>query len=349
MEYTVSDLKKRFNPQRILGNYEGRISRVMSLDKAQAGDLTFLGLATNRSDKYRALVSQSAASIILVPLDYSGEPGPNQMYFFLTDPRQAMSRLFAEMAHQGADEPQGGIHPTAIVDKSAKVAPTAQIGPFVVLGAGTEIGERTILDAGCVVGKDCKLGADCHLFPRVTLYAGCELGDRIWIHSGAVIGSDGFGYVSNESGDNEKIFHFGKVILEDDVEIGANTTIDRASFDCTRIGRGTKIDNLVQIGHNVQVGTNCFLVSQCGIAGSATIGNRVIIAGQAGVAGHITLGDGSQLGAQSGISKDLDPGERVRGTPALPIFQANRFYILRKQLPALFRRVEDLERNQSEK
>jgi UDP-3-O-[3-hydroxymyristoyl] glucosamine N-acyltransferase len=210
-----------------------------------------------------------------------------------------------------------GVHVRAVLGDGARVGREAVIGPNVVLGRGVVLGDRVTIDANSTLGDGVLIGDDCHVFPNVTIYAGSTLGKRVIIHSGVRIGSDGFGYVSRATG-HEKIRHIGRCIIDDDVEVGANTTIDRGSVDDTVIGAGTKIDNLVQIGHNVRVGRLCLIVSQVGISGSARIEDGCVIAGQAGIAGHMTIGAGARIGGQSGVLGDVPAGENWSGYPARP-------------------------------
>jgi UDP-3-O-[3-hydroxymyristoyl] glucosamine N-acyltransferase len=246
-------------------------------------------------------------------------------------------------------KPEPGTHPSAIVAPDAFIAADASIGPYVVIESGASIGARTVLGAGCYVGAGARLGEEVLLYPRVTVREECVLGDRVIVHSGTVIGSDGFGFVRD--GDvYRKLPQIGTVEIGDDVEIGANVTIDRATTGATRVGAGSKIDNLVQIAHNVQIGKSCIIVAQVGISGSTVLGDHVVLAGQVGVVGHIEIGDGATVGAQSGVSKSVKAGERMFGTPAMPLRQAKRIEASIRNLPeliqtvrALKRRVEELE------
>jgi UDP-3-O-[3-hydroxymyristoyl] glucosamine N-acyltransferase len=248
------------------------------------------------------------------------------------------------------DSPASGIHPSAVISPDATVDSTASIGPLCVVDAGAQVGSGTSLLAQVHVGRDVRIGSDCRLFPQVTLRDGIRLGDRVVVHSGAVIGADGFGY-ARDGARYVKIPQVGRVVVEDDVEIGANVTIDRATLGETRIGRGTKIDNLVQIAHNVQVGEDTVIVAQVGISGSTRIGSRVTLAGQAGIVDHLTIGDDVIVGAQSGVSKDIPAGSIVLGSPAIPHGEFKRQYAslaglpaLRKLVRAMERRLEELER-----
>ena len=221
---------------------------------------------------------------------------------------------FLELLHPPRRHPPG-VHPSAVVEPGASVAPSAAVGPCAVVGECTVVGEGSQVDAGCVLGRNCVVGRDCHLFPRVVLYDDTRLGDRVILHSGVVLGSDGFGY-AQEAGRHIKIPQVGRVVVEDDVEIGANSTVDRGALDETRIGAGSKIDNLVMVAHNVKLGPHCILVAQSGISGSTCLGHHVILAGQSGAVGHIRIGDGARVGAKSAVTHDLPDGAFVTGYPA---------------------------------
>jgi len=302
-------------------------------DRAQPGDLTFA-----ENENYFARAEQSAASAILVEGSFSS---PRKVLIRVPNARIA----FAKVLPLFFPEPvfAAGIHATAIIAPSAVVDASAHIGAYCVVGEQVTIGARSVLQAGVSVGAGCKLGEDVSLFPNVTLYPRCELGHRVRIHSGTVIGSDGFGYVA-ENGVHLKVLQIGNVLIRDDVEIGANVTIDRGALGPTIIGRGTKIDNLVQIAHNVTIGEHCLIISQAGIAGSSRLGNYVIIAGQAGIAGHLRIGNGVSVAAQSGVMNNIPDGDKWIWTPAQPDRQAKRQMIALQQLPELLRRVHELEK-----
>ena len=302
-------------------------------DRAHPGDLTFA-----ENENYFARADQSAASAVIVAGPFTSA---RKILIRVADARIA----FAKVLPLFFPEPvlPAGIHPTAIVPASAQVAATAHIGPYCVLGEKVRVGERSVLQGGNFVGAGCVLGDEVNLSPNVVLYPGTELGNRVRIHSGTVVGADGFGYVQDGAA-HRKVPQIGSVVIRDDVEIGANVTIDRGALGPTVIGRGTKIDNLVQIAHNVTVGEHCLIVSQVGIAGSTRLGNYVILAGQAGIAGHLKIGNRVSVAAQSGVMHNIPDGEKWLWSPAQPDRQAKRQMIALQQLPDLLRRVSELEK-----
>jgi UDP-3-O-[3-hydroxymyristoyl] glucosamine N-acyltransferase len=275
-------------------------------------------------------------------LDFQGTPADEQVYFYVKNPSWALAEICAKVEREQTVAPVGEIHATAVVSPNASIAASASIGPFCVIGDAVVVEENVFIGSHCSIGHGCKIGAHSILKAHVTLYDRCQIGQRVIIHSGAVIGADGFGYEFVD-GIHRKLAHIGNVNIGNDVEIGANTTIDRARFASTHIGDGTKIDNLVQIGHNVQVGRCCLIVAQVGIAGSSKLGNFVILGGQVGVVGHISIGDGAKVAAQGGVSRNVEANATLRGSPAMPMDSANRYYVVRKYIPQLLRRVDSLE------
>jgi len=236
--------------------------------------------------------------------------------------------------HPRPEHAFNGIHPTAQVHPSASIAKDTEIGPFVVIGEGCVVGSRTRLHSGVIVGNRCEIGDDVTLYPHVVLYDDCLIGNRVIIHANAVLGADGFGY-RTQKGQHNKVPQLGRVEIGDDVEIGACTTIDRATFGATRVGCGTKIDNLVMIGHNCQIGRHNLFVSQVGIAGSVTTGDYVVMAGQVGIADHLHIGDRSLLGAKAGVHKDVPPDQRMLGAPATPDKEQMRIMMSLEKLPEI--------------
>jgi UDP-3-O-[3-hydroxymyristoyl] glucosamine N-acyltransferase len=332
MPYTVAEIAKVLGAE-ILGDASLVLKRFAPADRAQSGDLTFA-----ENENYLARAEQSAASAIIID-------GP------ATASRKTLIRVpnarvaFARVLPLFFPEPAfaAGIHPTAIVPASARVDTTAHIGPYCILGEKVRIGPRSVLQGLNSVGADSLIGEDVNLFPNVTLYPRTEVGNRVRIHSGTVVGSDGFGYVL-DNGVHRKVSQIGNVIICDDVELGANVTVDRGALGPTIIGKGTKIDNLVQIAHNVTVGEHCIIVSQVGVSGSTKLGNYVILGGQVGLAGHLKIGNRVSVAAQSGVMNNIPDGEKWLWTPAQPDRQAKRQMIALQQLPELIRRVKQLEK-----
>jgi UDP-3-O-[3-hydroxymyristoyl] glucosamine N-acyltransferase len=240
-----------------------------------------------------------------------------------------------------------GIHKHALVSSKAKVGKNVAIGAFAIIEDGANIGDNTIIYGGCYVGHGTKIGKDCLIYPQVCIRERLEIGNRVIIHSGTVIGSDGFGF-ANVRGVQHKIPQIGTVLIEDDVEIGANVTIDRARFDKTIIGKGTKIDNLVQIAHNVIAGENCIIVAQAGVSGSTVLGKNVTLAGQAGLVGHITVGDNAIVAAQGGVTKSVPANTMVSGYPAKPHDVAKKINACVQNLPNLYKKIRELEKRLEE-
>jgi UDP-3-O-[3-hydroxymyristoyl] glucosamine N-acyltransferase len=332
MSFTASELASKLEGE-VVGDGSTNLTGFAPALTARTGDLTFA-----ENEDFFAKAEQSAASAILVDGKFSSTKK--------TLIRVANARVaFAKVLPLFFPEPKcvPGIHPTAIASKSAQIDNTAQIGPCCVIGEGVEIGARVILHGLNHIGDNTVIDNDSQLFPKVTVYPQSQIGKRVRIHAGTVIGSDGFGYVLDE-GIHRKIPQIGSVIIGDDVEIGANVTIDRGALGPTVIGKGTKIDNLVQIAHNVCIGENCLVVAQVGIAGSTKIGSYVILAGQVGLAGHLKVGDRVIVAAQSGVMNDIPSGEKWLGAPAQPDRQAKRQLVALQQLPELIKRVKELEK-----
>jgi UDP-3-O-[3-hydroxymyristoyl] glucosamine N-acyltransferase len=331
MPFTAAEIAQRLGGE-VVGDASLVLKGFAPADRAQAGDLTFA-----ENENYFARAEQSAASAVIVAGPFTSA---RKVLIRVPDARIAFAKVlplfFPEPAFPAT------IHPTAIVPASAQVAATAHIGPYCVLGEKVRVGERTVLQGANHVGAGCQLGEDVNLFQHVVLYAGTEIGSRVRIHSGTVVGSDGFGYVQ-DAGVHRKVPQIGNVIIRDDVEIGANVTIDRGALGPTVIGKGTKIDNLVQVAHNVVMGEHCLIVSQAGIAGSTRLGSYVILAGQAGVAGHLKIGNRVSVAAQSGVMNNIPDGEKWLWSPAQPDRQAKRQMIALQQLPELLRRFKELE------
>jgi UDP-3-O-[3-hydroxymyristoyl] glucosamine N-acyltransferase len=333
MTCTAAELAEYLGAK-LAGDALAPISGVASFSRARVEDLVYLD-----SPRYAGDAAKSAAVCVLAR---PGSQLPGKTTLEVSEPKFA----FAKAAHWLLPEssPAAGVHPTAIIASDARIAANAHIGPYVVIEAATVVGSGTVIDAFCFVGRGSQIGEKCRLHPRVTLYAGSRLGHRVELHSGVVIGADGFGYVFGE-GRHQKFPQIGTVEIGDDVEIGANTTIDRGSLETTRIGKGVKIDNLVQVAHNVQIGENSILAAQTGVSGSSTIGARAIVGGQVGIADHCKIEDGAIVGAQAGIptGKTIRSGQIVWGTPARPLDKFKAQYAWFARLPELAARLARLE------
>mgnify|MGYP000604456735 CR=1 FL=1 len=288
--------------------------------------------------RYRAAAHASRAGAFLAAEDAGALPAP---VLRCAAPRRALADLL-QLFYPPTPAPPG-IHPTAVVAPDAVVDPTASVGALTVIEAGARVGARVRLHPLVYVGAGVEIGEDSVVYPHAVLRDGVRVGRRVVIHPGAVLGADGFGYVWDGAA-HRKIPQVGSVVIEDDVEIGANATVDRATLGQTVVGRGTKLDNLVMVAHNVVIGEHCLLAAQTGIAGSSRLGRGVVMGGQVGVADHVTIGDGAMLGAQSGVASDVAPGEKLVGTYARPVVQFQRIWVAQAQLPDLLRRVRALER-----
>jgi UDP-3-O-[3-hydroxymyristoyl] glucosamine N-acyltransferase len=333
MSFTAAEIAKHLQGE-VLGEGRTVLQTISPVNRAQPGDLTFA-----ENDEFFSQAEQSGASAIIVSGTSTSSTG--KVLIRVKDARVAFARALALYFPETTPPP--GIHPSAIIAASAQLDATAYVGPNCVIGERVRLGTGVVLHAGDFVGDDCKLGDKTVLFPNVTLYPRTEVGQRVRIHAGTVIGTDGFGYVL-DGGERVKVPQVGNVILGDDVEIGSNTTIDRGALGPTVIGRGTKIDNLVQIGHNVQIGEHCIVISQVGVAGSCKLGDYVILAGQVGLSGHLNIGSKATVAAQSGVMHNIPDGQTWLGSPAQPDKQTKRQMIAIQHLPELLRRVTKIEK-----
>jgi UDP-3-O-[3-hydroxymyristoyl] glucosamine N-acyltransferase len=336
LAFTIAELASLTGARSVEGACVGPIKGIAALAEATAADLSFLGNA-----KYAEAVASSKAGAILVPLAFAGSPAAGQAFLRVDNPSFALALLCAVLEARLWPRPSAGVHASAVVAASAHVDAAAHVGPLCVIGEGAVVAAGAVLEARCHVGVQAKVGADCWLKSGVTIGDYCVLGARCRLQSGAVIGSDGFGYEPVD-GEIRRIPQVGNVVLEDDVEVGANSTLDRARFSQTVVGRGTKIDNLVQIAHNVRIGRQCLITAQVGIAGSTTLGDHCVLGGQSGVAGHLTLGDRVKLGAQTGLFEDVPADGFMNGTPAVPFGLERRLVVLSRRLPELFKKVDSL-------
>ncbi len=322
------------------GDASRPIDGVRGLQEAGPGDASYCTDLRHAAD-----VHASSAGAVLVPaalVETLGDRNLSCTLVSVMDPSIAYARL-AEILGVGAIHTGvRGVHPTAVIARGVRLGRDAAVGAYVVIGEEVCVGDRCVIGPGVVIEPGVTLGCEVRLGPRVVVCCGTRIGDRVVVQAGAVLGSEGFGYV-RDANVHRKIPQRGELIVGDDVEIGANTTIDRGSSGPTEIGRGTKIDNLVQVGHNVQIGERCLLAGQAGVAGSSILEADVVLAGQAGVADHVRVGAGAVAAAQAGITGDIEAGATVSGYPALPHSLARRVYAARKRLPEMLHRIAALE------
>ncbi|MFL5615582.1 MAG: UDP-3-O-(3-hydroxymyristoyl)glucosamine N-acyltransferase [Gemmatimonadaceae bacterium] len=318
----------------LVGDPSTRVRGIAPLDRAKNEELSFLS-----SPKYAPLFASSQAGVVLVTPELVESPGVARARIVVPRPHDALVSLIPRFYRLRRAEP--GIHPTVMIGRGAQFGVNVTIGPYAVIGSGVRIGERVIIGAHALIGDGVRVGDESHIYPSVTAYSGTIIGARVIVHAGARLGSDGFGYVFRE-GRHEKIPHVGRCIIADDVEIGANTTIDRGSIDDTVIGAGTKIDNLVHIAHNCRIGRLCLIMAQVGIAGSARVEDGCVVAGQVGISGHHTIGAGATLAAQAGVFGDVPAGETWSGYPARPHKESLRAHATLFRLAPLMRQLEKL-------
>jgi len=334
-ELTVAEVA-RIAQGEVEGDAQRVVRGVKPLDEAGPGDLSFVA-----EPRYFPYIAASRAGALLVARCSPAPLPDGATVVRVDDPRRALVPLLAALYPEAPADP--GVHPTAIVGEGARVDETASVGPYAVIGAGTAIGPRSRIGAHVVIGRGCTVEADAVIHPQATLYDGVSVGERSIVHSGARLGADGFGYVP-EGGGLRKVPQVGACRLEADVEVGANTTIDRGSIGDTVIGRGSKLDNLVQVGHNCRLGRSVIVVSQAGISGSTKIGDGAVLGGQSGFQGHIEVGAGARVGAQAGVTASVAAGETVSGYPARPHREAMRAQAALFRLPELLKRVKAIER-----
>lgn len=315
----------------LIGDGNVDIRDVAEYERASPKDLSYVESA-------KRLSTHSDAGALIVPQGLE----TNRPSISTKDPRLSFARAVSLFRPPRKFQP--GIDAQASISETARVGEGAYVGPFASLADGVVVGDGSYVGAGVHIDHDVKIGSECHIYPNCVLYADVEIGSRVILHAGVVIGADGFGYIPDEEGRIFKYPQTGRVVIEDDVEIGANSTIDRATLRETRIGRGTKIDNLVQIAHNVVIGEDCILASQVGISGSVKIGRGVMMGGRVGVVDHLEIGDGAKLGADTGVLKSLEGGKVYMHNPATEIRDARRRIAVLRNLPRLSERVNELEK-----
>jgi UDP-3-O-[3-hydroxymyristoyl] glucosamine N-acyltransferase len=339
MTRTAQEIARYLEAQ-LEGDPDVSVSSVASPDRAGPEDLIYVD-----SGRHRERAAKSAAQCLLARPEFRLA---GKTVIEVNHPKLAFAKVAAWLLPKPVSTAQ--VHPTAIVPASAKLAAGVSIGPYVVVEDDVQIGADTVVDAFCFVGRGARLGENCRLHPRVTLYAGSSLGKNVEIHSGVVIGGDGFGYVFGD-GRHWKFPQIGAIEIGDDVEVGCNTTIDRGALETTRIGNDVKIDNLVQVGHNVQIGDHSVIVAQTGISGSCVLGKHVVVGGQAGIGDHAEIEDGAIIGGQAGVlvGKRIRRRQIVWGTPARPLDKFKEQFAWFARLPELGERVRKLEEEQERK
>jgi UDP-3-O-[3-hydroxymyristoyl] glucosamine N-acyltransferase len=336
-KFTLAELSE-LTHSTLIGAPDYLITGVDALDSACPEDASFLA-----NPRYRLLLKETKAGVVCIDRQTPPEEGKN--YLASDDPSRAF-QIIMETLLISACNSSGftGIHPTAIVHPSAKIGEGVQIGPYVVIDQGAIIGDHTTLSSFVSIGPGVAVGTHCLFHPRVTIREKCNIGNRVILQPGAVIGSCGFGFTTDAQGHHTKLEQLGTVIIEDDVEVGANTTIDRARFKMTRICRGTKIDNLVQIGHNVHIGQNNIIVSQTGIAGSVKTGKNVVFGGQAGVVGHLEIADFVMVATRGGVSKSITQPGKYAGGPVMSLSEYNRQQVHLRKITDYVKQIDELEK-----
>ncbi len=318
----------------LIGDSTVEIYGVAGLGEAKQGEITFLA-----NSKYISKINTTSASAIVVPLEIDNVSKP---VIRVKNPYLSFAKIMTLFASNKSKLPSG-IHKTCIIGKNVNLAKNVTIGAYSVVSDEVSIGENTVIYPNVYIGNKVIIGSNTLVYSLVSIRNDVEVGSNVIIHSGVVIGSDGFGFANTGDGRSFKVPQLGKVIVGDDVEIGANVAIDRGTMGTTKIGKGTKIDNLVQIAHNVEIGENCLIVAQTGISGSTMIGNNVVIAGQAGIIGHISIGDRVMIGAQAGVTRSVASDEVVSGYPARPHREALKTDAQVRKLPGLIKKIKELE------
>ena len=338
MEFTAQQIAE-FLHGKIEGNPDVAVHDFAKIEEGKTGSLCFLA-----NPKYNHYIYDTEASIILVNNAFVAERPIAATLIRVENAYEAVAKLLA-LYEQNTETHRTGISQLAFVAPTAKIGKNAYIEPFVVINEGVEIGDNVKIFARATIGQNVKIGDNVTFFSGVTIYKDCVIGNNCILHSGVIIGADGFGFAPTEDGSYKKIPQLGNVILEEDVEIGANSTVDRATMGSTIIRRGVKLDNLVQIAHNAEIGENTVIAAQSGIAGSTKIGKNCMLAGQVGVAGHLTIADGTMLGAQTGVAGSIKTRNKLyQGTPAVPVEIFRRASVVYKSLPELQNTVFKLEK-----
>jgi UDP-3-O-[3-hydroxymyristoyl] glucosamine N-acyltransferase len=338
MNMTLGEIAQMTGAE-VEGDPSFAVTGAAGLSEAGPQDVSFL-----ENPKYAPQVLSSKAGAVLLPKTSKGVAGGPANRLYCEHPKWCYAQVLGIIEAERRRPEPPIVSPKADVHREARLGKEVSVGPFTVIGARTLIGERTSIGPNCSIGYNARVGKDCCIHPNVVIGDYCEVGDRAIVHSGTVIGSDGYGYWTDPAtGEHHKVPQIGRVVVENDVEIGSNASIDRATTGETRVGQGTKIDNLVQIAHNVTVGRNCLIVSQVGVSGSTRLGNQVVLAGQAGLVGHLSIGDGAVITAQTGVMSDVAPREVLFGSPARPHREAMKLQALLSRLPDMYKALKDIQ------
>lgn len=336
MKFTLNQIAAMLGGT-VEGNPEAQVWQLCKIEEGQEGGLSFLA-----NTKYTNYIYDTKATAVIVSNDFVGEHPISASLVRVAEPYLAFATLLKKYNEMQLDK--RGVDPLAFISASATIGKDCYIGPFAFVGDNATIGDNAKIYPHTYVGDGCKVGNGTTLFAGVRVYQNCFIGSRCIIHSGAVIGADGFGFAPTPDGSYQKIDQIGNVVVEDDVEIGANTTIDRSTMGSTVIHQGVKIDNLCQIAHNVVIGKNTAMASQSGIAGSSKVGEHCILAGQVGVVGHISVGNNVTIAAQSGVTRNIPDNVTILGSPATDAIKQRKIYVYQRNLEQLFKRVEELEK-----
>jgi len=339
LEFTAQQIAE-WTKGTIEGDQNVTVSKLAKIEEAEADALAFLA-----NKKYESYLYKTNAGIVLVSKDLNIKATVNSTIIRVDDPYRSFTLLLQEVEKWMRPQARKGVHPTAIIDDSVEIPETAYVGPYVIIEQNAKIGDHVQLLGHNYIGENAKIGKNTKLYAQVTVYDACEIGNNCIIHSGTVIGSDGFGFAPNKDGSFIKVPQIGNVQIGDHVEIGANTSIDRATMGATKIGNHTKLDNLIQIAHNVEVGESTVIAAQTGVSGSTKIGKYCMIGGQVGIVGHINVANGTKINAQSGVSKSVKKeNTALNGTPADDYRATLKSQVLFRRLPELLERIESLEK-----
>jgi len=338
MEFTARQIAELLQGT-VEGDSEVKVSRLSKIEEGEPGSLTFLA-----NPAYTAYIYNTKASLVIVNADFIPDEAVSSTMIRVENAYQSFAKLLE--VYNTIQRNKVGIEQPSFLDPTAKHGTDIYLGAFAYIGKNVVLGERVKIYPNCYVGDNCIIGDDTTLFPGVKIYSDCVIGKSCTIHAGAIIGADGFGFQPS-GGNYQKVAQIGNVIIEDSVEIGANTSIDRATLGSTKICKGVKLDNLIQIAHNVEVGENTVIAAQTGVAGSTKIGANCMIGGQVGIVGHITIGDEVKIAAQSGIGSSIAKGEILQGSPAIPIGEYKRAYVVFRKLPDLEKRTQEIQKHLS--